>query len=52
VRCCFGMLPSSNVPLRANMQLHDTYPMHPYRLRVIQDATTRKGKKVLLPVEG
>jgi len=34
VRCCFGMLPSGNVPSRANMHLHDTYPMHPYRLRV------------------
>jgi len=34
VRCCFGMLLSSNVPSWANMHLHDTYPMHPYRLRV------------------
>ena len=34
VRCCFGMLPSGNVPSRANMHLRDTYPMHPYQLRV------------------
>ena len=34
MRCCFGMLPSGNVPSRANMHLHDTYPMHPYQLRV------------------
>jgi len=34
VRCCFGILPSGNVPSRANMHLHDTYPMHLYRLRV------------------
>ena len=40
MRCCFGMLPSGNVPSRANMHLHDTYPMHPYRLRVTASTTS------------
>jgi len=53
VRCCFGMLPSGNVPLRANMHLHDTYPMHPYRLRVtysLSAASRGSPREHVLPI--